>query len=93
MFIGKPNGSSCRKIQPHSSTRATPCANAMRKARADMMNISARGVGTDMVADVVRDPVLRPIVVVRFNLVLFCLARGVRSETCHSVDAESQLRT
>ena len=38
VFIGKTNGSSCRKsrpkplIQPHSSTRATPCANAMRKA-------------------------------------------------------------
>ena len=39
MFIGKTNGSSYRKsqsrplIQPHSSTKATPFANAMRKAK------------------------------------------------------------
>ena len=44
MFIGKTNGSSYRKsrpkplIQPHSSTRATPCANAMRKANHNLSN-------------------------------------------------------
>ena len=44
VFIGKTNGSSCRKsrpkplIQPHSSTRATPCANAMRKANYALQN-------------------------------------------------------
>ena len=38
VFIGKIDGCSCRKsraeplIQPNSSTKATPCANAMRKA-------------------------------------------------------------
>ena len=49
VFIGKINGSSCRKsrakplIQPHSSTRATPCANAMRKAK-----LYRRGLVYDM---------------------------------------------